>query len=472
MSTSEGIPGLISSTIVGSLIDKKGLEGISDVDLVIILDNLSKNRFETTFDAFNSLKVDIKKNTGLDLFINSSLGPLKFNKTNTIVLHLMMYDVRSHIEHCIKSPFTCLDWQRSKVYTGKSLPNIFPINTLQPRYFFNSRRGIEDYLKDLRAGTVSYREYNFYNGVSERVKFKQMSNKDRFEFSFHIFKFCMLNFLKLYYQKNIYFQFNEISERYLSIFSLNKQNYIDYLKKILNYKATNNFPSWSKEDDKIVSNFLGDFEKQFNNYFKDKAISVCFVRHQKTKDNLENFFFGKNLDSDIIPLDSNTKNNLKNIFSGYPLVFSSPLKRAINSAKNFSKKVLINKDLIEIDYGLVDGKDLSYLAKNFPDIIRAWKEGKDPQFPGGENQEDVLKRVKNFLDFLKNETNINSVVFTHNIFLRCLLGDAFNISPKDWFKIKIDHLDPIRLIITNDKKIYLDIDEIQIRNIFKEFIIG
>ena len=31
----------------------------------------------------------------------------------------MIYDLKSHIEHTIKSLFTCYDWERSKVYLGK-----------------------------------------------------------------------------------------------------------------------------------------------------------------------------------------------------------------------------------------------------------------------------------------------------------------------------------------------------------------
>ena len=95
------------------------------------------------------------------MIINSSFGPIKFYKENTIVFHLMIYDLKSHIDHTIKSPFTCYDWERSKVYLGKSLRELSPVFNLQFRDFSEARRGVFEYLKDLSKNKISYREYSF-----------------------------------------------------------------------------------------------------------------------------------------------------------------------------------------------------------------------------------------------------------------------------------------------------------------------
>ena len=62
----------------------------------------------------------------------------------------MIYDIKSHIEHVIASPFTCYDWERSKYYKGIPLKKIYPVNRLQLRDFFSVRRSSNEYMNDLK----------------------------------------------------------------------------------------------------------------------------------------------------------------------------------------------------------------------------------------------------------------------------------------------------------------------------------
>ena len=57
----------------------------------------------------------------------------KYEKKETILIFtdLGFYDKKLHKDHAIKSPFTCYDWQRSKIYKGISLKKIFPVKNLQ-----------------------------------------------------------------------------------------------------------------------------------------------------------------------------------------------------------------------------------------------------------------------------------------------------------------------------------------------------
>ena len=82
----------------------------------------------------------------------------------------MIYDLKSHIYHTINSPFTCYDWERSKVYVGKSLKELSPVNNLQFRDFSEARRSTQEYLEDLSKNKISYREYEFKNGKTETYK--------------------------------------------------------------------------------------------------------------------------------------------------------------------------------------------------------------------------------------------------------------------------------------------------------------
>ena len=88
---------------------------------------------------------------------------MKINSNKSLPIHLMIYDTKSHIDHVLKSPFTCYDWERSKIFRGKPLKEIFSVKRLQLNDFSNSRRTSIDYLNDIKKGKISIRKYYFKN---------------------------------------------------------------------------------------------------------------------------------------------------------------------------------------------------------------------------------------------------------------------------------------------------------------------
>ena len=105
---------ILSVNIVGSYSEKKNLNTV-----VVICKKITKK-------IINKLKFDLKnlnrkKNTKVKLIINSSFGPLKIKKENHVPIHLMIYDILTHINHVTSSPFTCYDWERTNWYKGISL---------------------------------------------------------------------------------------------------------------------------------------------------------------------------------------------------------------------------------------------------------------------------------------------------------------------------------------------------------------
>ena len=103
---------------MGSFVNQKDLTGISDIDTVVICKNLNEKLFNSCIEVVKN--IDLKK-CGLNnysLKINPTFGPLKFDRSNIAVVHLMIYSVESHRQHVIKSPFTCFDWERSPIKKG------------------------------------------------------------------------------------------------------------------------------------------------------------------------------------------------------------------------------------------------------------------------------------------------------------------------------------------------------------------
>jgi len=380
----------------------------------------------------------------------------------------MIYDIKLHESHCIKSPFTCLDWQRTNLFFKKHLSKIYKIRGLQPNYFFNSRRSASEYLSEIKKNKISYRIYNFKDDkILEEKKEKEMNIQDKIEFSYHIVRFLMMNFVKLYCKKNKNYKFKKLLQIYFDVFPKNKKIHQKLIKILYNLKQKRKFTKFPNLI-KRVEFFIRDFELQFKNYFYKNSTEIYFLRHARTELNKKNLFIGQKLDPNIIKPNENSFNNLKEDLKKIDMVFTSPSKRCKNTLRFITnKKPAINNNLAEINYGEVDGKTLDYLSLNYPYIIEAWERGEDPKFPRGENNLDVIKRAKEFIIGLKKQNNKKILVCTHNVVLRTIIGSYFKIPVKNWFKINISYLEPIKFIMPKDNRFYIELTDNQRKEIFK-----
>ena len=95
------------------------------------------------------------------------------------------------------------------------------------------------------------------------------------------------------------------------------------------------------------------------------------------------------------------------------------------------------------------------LAKRNPEIIKAWDSGDDPCFPDGENTDDVFKRLKYFLKSIEKKIKINNKgsfgIVSHNVVLRCLIGDAFGLDKRNWYKLVIPHGVPLEFLYRDNQ---------------------
>ena len=104
----------------------------------------------------------------------------------------------------------------------------------------------------------------------------------------------------------------------------------------------------------------------------------------------------------------------------------------------------------------------------YPDNVDAWNAGEDPQFPGGgENTADVMERINSFCLELNNNADRTIGVITHNVVLRCLIGQSYSIPRILWHRLVIPHAEPMEFKI-RDKKIYGNLPRAQLGQIFKE----
>ena len=108
----------------------------------------------------------------------------------------------------------------------------------------------------------------------------------------------------------------------------------------------------------------------------------------------------------------------------------------------------------------------------YPDIINKWSEGKDPKFPNGESTLNVLGRLKKFirkeLNYNRLKSKKNAIILTHNVILRCLVGNFFKLKKKEWFKINVEYFDLLEFRLEKNK-LTSNIDRNKFLKIFNKF---
>ncbi|NCN99113.1 hypothetical protein COU62_00465 [Candidatus Pacearchaeota archaeon CG10_big_fil_rev_8_21_14_0_10_35_219] len=118
------------------------------------------------------------------------------------------------------------------------------------------------------------------------------------------------------------------------------------------------------------------------------------------------------------------------------VVYSSDYKRCKDTLNPFlkMKKVPVHfvEELRERNYGIMDGKSGEEYDK--------WKQDKDWtnfdfRMSGGESYNDVLKRVKKFLDvLLKKENGKTVLIMAHGGTKRAILMNLFEEKNRDYYK--------------------------------------
>ena len=126
------------------------------------------------------------------------------------------------------------------------------------------------------------------------------------------------------------------------------------------------------------------------------AVKIIYFVHGTTTDNSAKLCSGwKQAKLNEIGIQQ-AINLGKSVNYEFDIIFTSDLERAIDSAAlafpNYEK--IQDKRLRECNYGLLDGKSKK-------DVI--YEEHIDKPFPEGESLNDVEKRIKSFLDFVKEK---------------------------------------------------------------------
>jgi len=173
-------------------------------------------------------------------------------------------------------------------------------------------------------------------------------------------------------------------------------------------------------------------------------MKIILIRHGQTQWNKEEIFRGR---SDI-PLDDVGIKQAKAITkrlssSGIKAVYSSPLKRALETAqiiaKRFNLKVKVVDDLIDFDFGKWQGLSLEEVQKQFPETYQKWlKEPHLANIPNGENLDTVRQRVSKALNKILKGQQDNVAVVSHRVINKLLILAALSLDNFYFWQIKQD----------------------------------
>ena len=469
------VPGVLSVTFVGSFCDREELSGISDIDVVVICESLDRSLFDACSSAMASMSPALLGLPMHRLHLNTTFGPLKFDQPDQVVIHLMIYDRASHRAHVLKSPFTCLDWERSPVCVGQTLAELYPVLILQPGDFLNARRSLSNYTDDLRRGVLSYRRYEFTeSGVTEKLEQAQLDERLRGEYAFHIVKNLVQNYAKLVRRQNVCLTTAELIAFWHESLP-DCASFADEFLRLQEAKLRRD-PIFSAATVDFAKNFMAAFQAELAQHW-DSGQRIVFVRHAETELN-DGSFLGQGRDPEI--LRSSRGDEAPSSFGGsgsvsqieprhlgcynrkFAKVFCSPLRRTHETALLLQPgaQPLADPRLAEINYGKVEGLPIKQLAARHPELVAAWARGEDAPFPGGENTADVQRRLHAFLAAIRTETSSPILVVTHNVVVRCLLGELLGVPLRDWHKLRVNHLDAFEVIRRGDQ-LYLSLSETQ-----------
>ncbi|HOO74229.1 MAG TPA: histidine phosphatase family protein [Tepiditoga sp.] len=171
---------------------------------------------------------------------------------------------------------------------------------------------------------------------------------------------------------------------------------------------------------------------------------LYIVRHGETLWNIEKRFQGCS-NSELSELGKNQAKHMHNFFISYNFdyIISSPLKRAMDTAKIIKPFSVVNADdnIKEINLGNLEGKTYFDLDQSNSQIMNFW-ENPDKYIPdGGETFKEFEERISYFLNnVLSGYGDGKFLIISHGVAIRMMLKVIMKYDIKDiWNTPKIEN---------------------------------
>ncbi|AGK98848.1 histidine phosphatase family protein [Clostridium pasteurianum] len=168
-------------------------------------------------------------------------------------------------------------------------------------------------------------------------------------------------------------------------------------------------------------------------------MNIVFIRHGSTELNHKHVYAGV-IDSEIsqkgIEEIKSIKKHLQKI--KFHEVYSSPLKRAVQTTKLLAENYKIDSRLSEMNFGIFEGLNYCQIESKYANESKAWAQDVlNYSIPKGESLAEVFNRTKVFIEEVGSKKG-DILVVTHGGVIACALSLVFN--QYDYFyKFKVMH---------------------------------
>ncbi|KAI0253917.1 bifunctional 6-phosphofructo-2-kinase/fructose-2,6-bisphosphate 2-phosphatase [Lactifluus subvellereus] len=182
-----------------------------------------------------------------------------------------------------------------------------------------------------------------------------------------------------------------------------------------------------------------------------KPRSIFFSRHGESQFNVEGKIGGDSgLSERGLKYASALPDLIKDNIGDAPLtVWTSTLKRTIQTAQGLPYTKLTWKSLDELDAGVCDGMTYEEIERAYPEDFANRDDDKfNYRYRGGESYRDVVVRLEPVIMELERQENV--LVIGHQAILRCLYAYFHNLPQADLPYIKI----PLHTVIKLTPKAY------------------
>ncbi|MCR5734309.1 MAG: histidine phosphatase family protein [Lachnospiraceae bacterium] len=184
------------------------------------------------------------------------------------------------------------------------------------------------------------------------------------------------------------------------------------------------------------------------------------IRHGKTPGNDERRYIGAKIDEELSLSGKEEvikrKDQILSIAGVCTLIFSSPMKRAMQTAKILfdDRDIEIIEDLRETDFGSFEGKNYLELKDDEKYQLFIDSNGRSG-FPGGERIEDFIKRsAEGFFEAIIKSISDNVVIVCHGGNIMAIMS---SLTGKDFYDFQVNNLDGYILEIETDGERVLDL---------------
>lgn len=156
--------------------------------------------------------------------------------------------------------------------------------------------------------------------------------------------------------------------------------------------------------------------------------------------------------------------------AGVTRLFTSPLARAMQTlaplAARLDREVTPDPDLIDMNFGAIEGMLLSEAEAAHPELMRLWKDTPDrAEFPGGETLGQVQARAMRAVSRLAIEFPDDTIALcSHRVVTKLIMLGLLGVKPDRFWALRQDtacinrftYQPPAAIIFTVNETFHLD----------------